>query len=254
VFGVLRLAFLSKSALVSLLVTSYVAVLGLVGLAGGFFADRFSTHISKAQSKQASVSRPDSRVERWLKTQTVSYAQNYTPADAVPVNSGPVGDAVPAARQLPRAVVLAAAMDQSEQGVAAEVSAAPEAVVEPVIARITAPVRQRLSSVPSCDAGSCKADASTKVAVKTKVAGKARTIKKSRQSTTQVATLKFKTKRVAATSVALLAPDNGKMALGLKPSLGSGKVVSRSPLMSRRNLYLADTPAEIIHRSLRGTS
>jgi hypothetical protein len=253
VFGVLRLAYLSKSALASLLVTSYVVVLGLMGLAGGFIADRFSSHIIKTPNKFVLVPRPDSRVERWLKAQTVSYTQNYTPVDALPSNTdtsktGTADDALPAQRQIPHAAVLAAAMDRSEQGVAVEAAAAPEAVVEPVIARITAPVHQRRSVVVLCDAVSCKSNA------KEKVAGKARTVKKSRQSMTQVATLKVKTKRVAATSVALLAPASGKMALGLKPSLGSAKVVSRSSLLSRRNLYLADTPAVIIHRSLGGTS
>jgi hypothetical protein len=256
---VLRLAFLSKSALASLLVTSYVTVLGLMGLAGGFIADRVSSHVVKSATKVASPLRPDSRVEKWLKTQTVS----YTTADARMLDDV-IPNVVGSGREIPPVAELAAAMDRSEQ------SASGEAVIaEPIVARITAPVHQRRNtgSGDACKAGSCEASIKSRV-TKTRLAMKVQVASGQRQA----ATLKAKAKRNLETSVADagLGPVDGKMGLGLKPSLGAVKVVpkvttkvaakvtakvpTQSPYRVWRNLHLADTPAEIIRRSLSGTS
>jgi hypothetical protein len=234
VFVVLRLACLSKSALAALLVTSYIAVLGLMGLAGGFIADRLSSNVSKSATKLTVLQRPESRVERWLKAQTVSYAV----ADVRALDVA-TPDVVGSGRDIPPAAALAAAMDRSERGVAAEV-----AVVEPVIPRIIDPVHERSNFTDACRNGTCESVAKARIAAKVRGAKKP----------LQVARLNGTTKRGSSTSVATLAPYDGKMGLGLKPSFGSAKAAAKSPFKTLRNLRLAETPAEIIHRSLRGTS
>jgi hypothetical protein len=241
---VFRLAFVSKSALASLLVASYVAVLGLMGLAGGFIADRVSSHVGKSAAKLASPLRPDSRVERWLKAQTVSYA--IADVRALDVF---MPDGVGSGREIPPVAVLAAAMDRSEQ------SDLPEArLTVPVVARITAPVHQRRNFAEVCKTGSCEAVIRTRLAksrtTNSRVATKALGIKNSHQ----LAKLNAKSKRNAGVSVATLVPADGKMGLGLRPSLGTAKAFTKTPYRVWRNLHLADTPAEIIHRSLGGTS
>lgn len=257
-----RLAYLSKSFLASLLVTSYVAGLGFVGLAGGFVAHSLSAHVIGSTSASASLTpRPDSRVERWLKSQTIVYSTalsagaDLASSGVVSLNSNSqnpknqyqdnkTAQDAPAAREIPRAAILAAAMDRSEQ----------------FVARIARPVHQRSHFSDRClrsaSCGRSGAAAKTTVAAKTRENGKlvqAAGLVNGQAAGRKAKRLGSNAVRIAA--LKLVQPVPGKMVFGLKPSVVAVVKPSRGPALHvPGNVLLADSPAEIIRRSLRGTT
>jgi hypothetical protein len=112
---VLRLPFIFHSALASLLVSAYAAVVGMLSLSCGYVVGSISTPIRTiVASPAAKEARPISRVEQWLKSQTVVY-EKLDPAASHP-DLSPVAGFPAAALQRPvrHAAEMAAAMDQSE--------------------------------------------------------------------------------------------------------------------------------------------
>jgi hypothetical protein len=249
VVRVLRLAFLSKTALATLLVTSYVTVLGLTGLVTGYFADSLSTRFSRPPYKN--FARAESRVEKWLKMQTVSYTALDSRVDLTGANSAEPSalltkPSIPV-RQVPHAAALAAAMDASEHpGLQADGTSQ-------TVERITKSVNRRTvsvvtASVAMCESGSCDAGAAPQ---RSKAALKVAKVRKAGKPVQLAAHNKIKRSR-SGNQVASLKSQSfahGKMALGVKPP-----VRSRLTWQSWKNIHLADSPAEIIRRSLRGTT
>ena len=206
------------------------------------------------------MTRPVSRVERWLKSRTIVYASAPTvgPEQAgsvgvrlnptIAYQDNPTSETVPASHEIPRAAVLAAAMDRSEH----------------FVARITQPVHQRSHFSDRCQrsasCGLAGSSGKTNVAAKTRKTGKlvqvagqfkGRTAKRLASTSSKIAALKL----MPVNARGLAQPVAGKMALGLKPPLFAVVKPGRAPaLVSPRDVLLADSPAEIIRRSLRGTT
>ncbi len=272
----LRLAFLSKTVLASLLLTSYVTVLALTGAVTGYFANSISSRLGWPHTKNLdSGSRPDSRVDRWLKAQAVSYVtpdpsahdtstQGQSLPDLTSQNSllqdfrsqktnasaasGDVSAAAaqsPIARDLPAAVALAVAIDASEQ--TAPVAAAASEPSE--VQRITRPVNRRQTLIIGCWKGSCDAGMDAAMTAAMPVAAK---LRKS-GNPLQFAAHKPRHSKAASQVAGFQRTLSGKtkVALGLKTA-----VQTRSKLVAypSNNIHLADSPADIIQRSLRGTS
>jgi hypothetical protein len=222
-YRVLRLSFLSHSAFASVMVSAYAAVVGMLGLAGGYVADGLSAHVRGTAAKsQTSDGRKLSRVEQWLKGQTVTFQKPEIAAPQPASVSDAVIDTTGEQRPVRQAAVLAAAMDQSETAVAA--IAADES---------TAPA-QMVVAVPET-AASAKPGASAIAAGKTG-AGKKPPRLAAHKPNSHTAQMLAPAKRgKSQIAVATLKP---------MPQQRAGLPLKR--------LRLADSPAEIIRRSLQG--
>lgn len=135
----LRWQVLFHKALTPFLVSAYAAVAGVIGVACGYFADNLSAHLRPASAKAPiEQERKASRVEVWLKAQTVVFEK---PVAAQAETEDPVAVLPEAAFQQPvrHAAEMAAALDGSEAVsipstdsiVTAEESPQPPANVQP---------------------------------------------------------------------------------------------------------------------------
>jgi hypothetical protein len=151
---VLRWQVLFHKALTPFLVSAYAVVAGVIGMACGYFAESLASHIRPSGAKTAVVQeRRASRVEIWLKAQAVVFEK---PAITQADKEVPVADLPAAALQRPvrHAAEMAAALDGSEAVsvpstlsiVASDEGPKPADSVEPVNSLVFAEIREPAES------------------------------------------------------------------------------------------------------------
>ena len=283
---VLRLVFSSKPALASLVMTGYVAAVGLVALTCGFFVERVTAHARLVSGFATPPSeRKISRVERWLKSQSAALSVIETPAAEFAQPDSPAtfsSDNVAVdfwvARKVPSAAVLAVSMDRSETYVAPGLrpvhqrrnfSNAPchDLGVDPG----NEPACEALAAVPASEPSASTATTSVaspyvastslqelkpSATVGTKLSrlevvasAKAGKVKSGKKLAKTVKVASRKTK-VAGFQARLSATRPGLK----KPVLVVAPVLPPVKFKSYMRVRFADTPAEIIRASLKGTS
>jgi hypothetical protein len=262
---VLRWQVLFNKALKPFLVSAYAVVAGVIGMACGYFAESLAAHIRPSSEKTAFVQeRKASRVEVWLKAQTVVFEK---PAAAQVEPDPPVAVLPDAAFQQPvrHAAEMAAALDGSEaisiplteSIVAAEEGSKSADSVTPVESLVVADIRELAEStaVSLAPAESLKSADSLNpvepiVAVENSSSKRVIKLQAAKRRTSVPASAAAKVKIPAGDKSKLAATKLRKMPKPVALAKTITPAGLGSPVIRAR---FADTPSEIIRRSLMGT-
>ena len=258
----LRRAFVSKSVLISVLISGYVAALGILSLSFGYIAGGLSARvIDKTKTSEFAAARKVSRVEQWLKAQTVSFEK---PVLATPTSSSvEVSEADSAAVENPvrYAATLATAMDQSET-YGANTDVVEFAAAEPItwatnevlmVAAVLATPEltdlQATHTLPANAVAEPGAPSRNSGPVHQRISGKATVSKKIVRI---AAAQKAKRSAVAQFKLAAIKAAGASRA---KAFVVAADPSPQPPAVGGiRRVRFAETPAEIIRRSLLGAS
>ena len=260
----LRWQVLFHKALAPFLVSAYAAVVGVFGVAFGYFAENLTAHLRPASAKTPFVQeRKASRVEVWLKAQAVVFEK---PVAAQAETEGPVAVLPEAAFQQPvrHAAEMAAALDGSETNsipstdsiVTAEEIPQPAASDQPLDNMALAEIREPADSLKPVEVV-----ASVEIVKSVEGLNPTQSI-----VAVEAASLEGVVKlqaakrpgRVAVKQVKISAGEKSKLALAklrkLPKALALAKAMPAGRLGSAViRARFADTPSEIIRRSLQGT-
>jgi hypothetical protein len=246
VCGVLRWQVLFHKALTPFLVSAYAAVASIIGVACGYFAEGLAGHVRASGNKAPTMQeRKASRVEIWLKAQTVVFEKPIA-APVELVNPDSVLPAGAMQRPVRHAAQMAAALDGSETVSipSTDSIAAAEEIPKPAESLKPLEVVTSVEIVKSVQGLN-----PTQAIVAVEAAGlESGANLQPGKKPVRVVVKMFKNPAGDRNKLALAKLRKQPKAMGLAKAVPSGKL-GTAVIRAR----FADTPSEIIRRSLQGT-